>query len=164
MYQYYLRPPPSWAASLRRPYATFDQGHWPNPLHASSPLTDRKSTFLAYASVLTDPATFPEFLANLRALPGTNIKRATHCMYAFRAAGVAHQSDGGEGGSGDRLARLLQLSGSEDVVVVVWRWYGGVKLGSDRWKCISKVAMEALDKGGFRHGPEEQEQRKKKKR
>ncbi|KAF8170338.1 hypothetical protein K438DRAFT_1854477 [Mycena galopus ATCC 62051] len=70
-------------------------------------------------------------------------------MYAYRAAGVAGQSDGGEGGSGDRLARLLRLTGCEDVVVVVWRWYGGVKLGTDRWKRISEVAREALNGGGF---------------
>jgi len=98
---------------------------------------------------LPHPAQLPHFLEYLRALPRTNVKRATHCMYAYRAAGVAGQSDGGEGGSGDRLARLLRLAGCEDVVVVVWRWYGGVKLGADRWKRISEVAREALDGGGF---------------
>ncbi|KAJ6576860.1 ribosomal protein S5 domain 2-type protein [Mycena sp. CBHHK59/15] len=81
--------------------------------------------------------------------PRLNAKRATHCMYAYRAAGVAGQSDGGEGGSGDRLARLLALTACDNVVVVVWRWYGGVKLGADRWKRISEVGKEALDLGGF---------------
>jgi hypothetical protein len=31
-----------------------------------------------------------------------------------------------------------------DVVVVVWRWYGGRQLGPKRWKIISQVAGEAL--------------------
>jgi putative IMPACT (imprinted ancient) family translation regulator len=83
-------------------------------------------------------------------------------MYAYRAAGMEGQSDGGEGGSGDRLARLLILSGCEDVVVVVWRRYGGVKLGADRWKRISAVAKEALDAGDFRKKHGSDRERKKK--
>ncbi|KAI0916583.1 hypothetical protein AcV5_003033 [Taiwanofungus camphoratus] len=58
-------------------------------------------------------------------------------------------SDGGESGAGERLSRLLELTQCEDVVLVVYRWYGGVKLGSHRWKCISAVAKEALERGGF---------------
>ncbi|KAJ6602141.1 ribosomal protein S5 domain 2-type protein, partial [Mycena sp. CBHHK59/15] len=122
---------------------------WPHPLFASSRLTDRKSTFLAHVSALPDPTALPRLLAHLHTLPRLNAKRATHCMYAYRAAGVAGQSDGGEGGSGDRLARLLVLTACDNVVVVVWRWYGGVKLGADRWKRISEVGKEALDLGGF---------------
>ena len=59
------------------------------------------------------------------------------------------QNDGGERGSGERLSRLLELMECEDVVVVVSRWYGGVPLGSDRWRIISGVAKEALRRGGF---------------
>lgn len=167
LFMSYLRPAlpprihPSWE-TCRRTYTRPTTGDttrnysgdgpdadWPHPLHASSRLTDRKSSFLAHASFLAHPTELPRLLAHLRSLPRLNAKRATHCMYAYRAAGVSAQSDGGEGGSGDRLARLLRLSGCEDVVVVVWRWYGGVKLGTDRWKRISEVAREALDNGGF---------------
>ncbi|KAJ7188582.1 ribosomal protein S5 domain 2-type protein [Mycena filopes] len=159
----YLRPslpartPPSWSTFLRRAYtsnsipnaAHVPDADWPHPVGTSSRLTDRKSIFLAHASILRSPSALPDFLSHLRALPHTNVKRATHCMYAYRAAGVAAESDGGEGGSGDRLARLLRLAGCEDVVVVVWRWYGGVQLGADRWKRISQVAREALDNGNL---------------
>ncbi|KAJ6495671.1 ribosomal protein S5 domain 2-type protein [Mycena vitilis] len=140
--------------------------NWPHAVHNSSRIIDRKSVFLAHASILPHPSALPDLLEHLRALPRTNAKRATHCMYAYRASGVAGQSDGGEGGSGDRLARLLRLSGCEDVVVVVWRWYGGVKLGADRWKCISKAAREALDSGGFlvKRGEAEAQSKKGKKK
>ena len=37
----------------------------------------------------------------------------------------------------------------EDVVVVVTRWYGGVKLGGERFRCIGNVAREVLVKGGW---------------
>lgn len=69
-------------------------------------------------------------------------------MYAYRTisgvTAIIGQDDGG-----DRLARLLDLSGCQNVVIVVSRRYGGVKLSSDRWKRISEVAKDALDKGGF---------------
>ncbi|KAG5645424.1 hypothetical protein DXG03_006248 [Asterophora parasitica] len=120
-----------------------------HPLYASATLRDRKSTFQAHASPLHSPDALQAFLAHLTGLSA--LKRATHCMYAYRTVSppATGQDDGGESGAGDRLARLLELSGCENVVVVVSRWYGGVKLGSDRWKCISTVAKDALDKGGF---------------
>ncbi|KAI0637546.1 hypothetical protein C8Q77DRAFT_373994 [Trametes polyzona] len=106
----------------------------------------------------------PSLLAHLQGVePRT--RRASHAMYAWRArlrsptptkSGPAYagtllcgSSNGGEAGAGERLERLLELSHCEGVIVVVFRWYGGVKLGSDRWKCISTVAKEALEAGGF---------------
>ncbi|GBE79344.1 predicted protein [Sparassis crispa] len=149
---------------------------WPHAVASSETLTHLKSAFRAHASRL--PSTYGdtgdtpsetgyvhEFIAHVeKTFPRT--KRATHAMWAWRgsspskrttgtadgsrAASVSSgSSDGGESGAGERLSRLLELSGCEDVVLVVFRWYGGVKLGSDRWKCISSVAKEALELGGF---------------
>ncbi|KAF9460755.1 ribosomal protein S5 domain 2-type protein [Collybia nuda] len=124
---------------------------WPYPIYASDRLRDRKSVFLAHASTLPISSAFPTFLNHLTSLP--SLKRATHCMYAYRTSGpngpISGQHDGAESGSGDRLSRLLESSGCVNVVVVVSRWYGGVKLGSDRWKRISDVAKEALARGEF---------------
>ncbi|GLB37375.1 putative uncharacterized protein family UPF0029 [Lyophyllum shimeji] len=126
---------------------------WPYHIYASDTIRDRRSTFLAHASTLPSSSAFPAFLDHLSNLPV--LKRATHCMYAYRTTNATDatvatgQDDGGESGSGDRLARLLELTGCESVVVVVSRWYGGVKLGSDRWKRISDVAKDALQKGEF---------------
>ncbi|TFK75479.1 ribosomal protein S5 domain 2-like protein [Pluteus cervinus] len=130
-----------------------DSLEWPYPIYVSERATDRKSVFLAHASALQAASEFPKFLSYLNALP--ILKRATHCMYAYR---IKHpdsrelqlgQHDGGESGSGDRLARLLELSNCENAIVVVSRWYGGVKLGSDRWKRISEVAKDVLKQGEF---------------
>jgi putative IMPACT (imprinted ancient) family translation regulator len=91
-------------------------------------------------------------------------------MYAYRTADpsssqpVLGQNDGGESGSGDRLARLLELSRCSNTVIVVSRWYGGIKLGSDRWRLISRVANQALDCGGFKRGVEGVEDNQKKPR
>jgi len=118
-------------------------------------VTDRKSAFQAHATHLPAATLMSAFLDHLTSLPC--LKRATCCMYAYRSTQRAQeqeklacgQSDGGESGSGDRLSRLLELSNCHNVVVVVFRWYGGTKLGSDRWKRISEVAKEALNQGGF---------------
>ncbi|TEB37447.1 ribosomal protein S5 domain 2-like protein [Coprinellus micaceus] len=143
---------------------TATASEWPHDIYASSRISDRKSIFLAHASTLPNATSFPSFLAYLTSLP--TLKRATHCMYAYRTSDllasqpVLGQNDGGESGSGDRLARLLELAGCENTVVVVSRWYGGVHLGSDRWRLISSVANEALSLGGFKR-PKPQSEGKK---
>lgn len=41
--------------------------------------------------------------------------------------------DDGEAAAGGRIAHLMQVMDVVNVLVVVSRWYGGVKLGPDRW-------------------------------
>ncbi len=151
------------------------ESSWPHPIHASERITDRRSTFLAHATTLSSVDQLPAFLDYITSQP--QLKRATHCMYAYRtfkqnpeerqsypngqktpaasampptkATVLTGQKDGGESGSGDRLARLLQDTRSDNVVLVVSRWYGGIQLGNDRWKRINQVAKEALQRGNF---------------
>ncbi|KAG7449761.1 ribosomal protein S5 domain 2-like protein [Guyanagaster necrorhizus] len=135
-----------------------DTSRWPRPIYASERITIHKSTFLAHATEIRDGDMVPEFIDHLTSLP--QLKRATHCMYAYRVSSESTklslgQQDGGESGAGDHLARLLELSRCENVVVVVSRWYGGVQLGSERWRRISEVAKDALNKGGFMRKREE---------
>ncbi|KAF9524023.1 ribosomal protein S5 domain 2-type protein [Crepidotus variabilis] len=124
---------------------------WDHAVYQSTRTTEKKSAFWAHASHLHSSSSLDAFLKALTAQP--SLKRATHCMYAYRLLAnnrwAVGQNDGGEKGSGDRLSKLLEMSKCENVVVVVSRWYGGIKLGSDRWKMISNVAKEALQKGGF---------------
>lgn len=62
---------------------------------------------------------------------------------------TTRQGDGGERGAGDILTSVLDRAGANNVLVVVWRWYGGVQLGGERWRLIGQVAREALREGGF---------------
>eukprot|EP00951_Prasinocladus_malaysianus_P034768 scaffold353390_cov40-Prasinocladus_malaysianus.AAC.1 len=55
----------------------------------------------------------------------------------------------GETAAGGRLAHLLQLVDARDVVVVVSRWYGGVKLGPARFTHINNAARELLLENGY---------------
>ncbi|KAF8895705.1 ribosomal protein S5 domain 2-type protein [Gymnopilus junonius] len=131
-------------------------GQWEYPIYASDRVRERKSTFVAHATNLPTPSALGQFLDHLTSLPA--LKRATHCMYAWRIVPdpsrpsshkLLGQNDGGEKGSGERLSRLLEAMDCENVIVVVSRWYGGVPLGSDRWRIISSVAKEALHQGNF---------------
>ncbi|KAF7428495.1 hypothetical protein PC9H_007719 [Pleurotus ostreatus] len=153
------------------------ESSWPHAIYASERVTDRRSAFLAHATTLSSVDQLPDFLDYITSQP--QLKRATHCMYAYRtfkqspeepnhhgssmgqraqavsatppskSTVLTGQKDGGESGSGDRLARLLQDTRSDNVVLVVSRWYGGIQLGNDRWKRINQVAKEALQKGNF---------------
>ncbi|KAI0687224.1 hypothetical protein C8Q76DRAFT_760277 [Earliella scabrosa] len=151
---------------------------WEWRVAASDRLVLLKSTFQAFAtsipaSLIPEQArvaawmkseAVPRFLTHLRDVePRTG--RASHDMYAWRvrptstpagspssAMVLYGSSNGGEAGAGERLERLLELGNCEGVILVVFRWYGGVKLGSDRWRCISSVAKEALERGGFLGG------------
>lgn len=57
--------------------------------------------------------------------------------------------DDGETAAGSRMAHLLSIMNVENVMVVVTRWYGGIKLGGDRFRLINQVSREALVAGGF---------------
>ncbi|KAI0954330.1 hypothetical protein AcV7_007593 [Taiwanofungus camphoratus] len=60
-------------------------------------------------------------------------QRATHKISAWQTSAT--------GISGERLSRLLELTQYEDVVWVVYRWYGCVKLGS--WCRIYAASIPA---------------------
>lgn len=51
-----------------------------------------------------------------------------------REDGVVFQDndDDGENAAGSRMGHLLQVMDVWNVLVVVSRWYGGIKLGPDR--------------------------------
>ncbi|KAK5938057.1 hypothetical protein PMZ80_009646 [Knufia obscura] len=117
-----------------------------------------KSTFVARCLAVQN---LNEATSSISHLLSTNKKvaSATHNITAWRiktqrsdnAPEIVVQDcdDDGETAAGSRLLHLMQLMDVWNVVVVVTRWYGGVKLGPDRFRCINAVAREALVNGGF---------------
>ena len=61
---------------------------------------------------------------------------------------VQDYDDDGEDAAGGRLLHLLQILDVKDIVVVVSRWYGGVKLGPARFTHINNAARLLLEKCG----------------
>jgi len=60
-----------------------------------------------------------------------------------------NRDDDGETGASDQLLFLLQRAQVLNTLVVVTRWYGGVKLGPDRFRIITNVAKELLQEMGI---------------
>lgn len=69
-------------------------------------------------------------------------------MFAYRIENDNDYNDDGEKGAGASLANVLRLRDAKNVLVVVTRWFGGVHLGSQRFKVINKCASSALELAG----------------
>ncbi|VDN09241.1 unnamed protein product [Dibothriocephalus latus] len=57
---------------------------------------------------------------------------------------VADFDDDGEAHAGARLLHLLTMAANEGIAVMVSRWFGGIKLGPDRFKHINNAASSLL--------------------
>lgn len=112
-------------------------------------VTDRKSTFQAHlATPLTHRSQVPLLLELLKSRG--KVARATHNIYAFRLNGTSGDcDDDGETQAGARLLHLMHMMRVDNSLVVVSRWYGGVHLGTDRFKHINNVARTLLEAHGF---------------
>ena len=81
------------------------------------------------------------------------IQNATHNIVAYRIKTsssnvLASCDDDGETKAGGRLLELLNILDIDNVLVVVSRWYGGIKLGADRFKHINNAARIILEQAG----------------
>lgn len=86
----------------------------------------KKSRFIAHAL----PVATPE--AALAELARVSDADATHNCWAYRIGAAYRSSDDGEpaGTAGRPILAAIDGQGFDRVVVVVTRWYGGIKLGS----------------------------------
>ncbi|MBL0163076.1 MAG: YigZ family protein [Xanthomonadales bacterium] len=86
----------------------------------------RKSRFLANAAAVDDPEQALAFLADI----GDAL--ATHNCWAYRIGQQYRFSDDGEPGgtAGRPILQAIEGQGFDRVMVVVTRWYGGIKLGA----------------------------------
>ncbi len=93
---------------------------------ASHALEVRHSRFLAQASAVDDAADALRFIAEV------SDADATHNCWAWRVGQDYRSSDDGEpaGTAGRPILAAIDGQGFDRVVVVVTRWYGGIKLGA----------------------------------
>eukprot|EP00913_Durusdinium_trenchii_P029517 g27669.t1 len=116
------------AAERRQRRRTFDESSFQAAnaveIKRGEPFTDRKSTFQAFAAKVSHQGQVNWVLRSL--LEDRKIAVATHNIFAYR---FRDEVRGIQDGAGSKLAELLQLSDSEDVLVMVSRWYGGIHLG-----------------------------------
>ncbi|ETS03000.1 UPF0029-domain-containing protein [Trichoderma reesei RUT C-30] len=137
----------------------------PPPWTVSDVVVENKSTFVAHVARVSSPAQAKLFLQHLL-WSDRRIRAATHNISAWRIRGPGATSysdcdDDGEDAAGGRLLHLLQLMEVWDGMVVVSRWYGGVKLGPRRFALINGVARDGLVKAGFGDGRDKEKGGKK---
>lgn len=112
-----------------------------------------KSVFVARACPVSSMTDVTNAVSHLLS-SNKKVAGATHNIKAWRirdhsAAATQDYDDDGESAAGSRMLHLMQLMDVWNVLVVVTRWYGGVKLGPDRFRVINNVAREALTAGGY---------------
>eukprot|EP01080_Neovahlkampfia_damariscottae_P003217 gene3217-5533_t len=113
------------------------------------PYTSKKSKFIAHISEIDSLSDVNLVLNQLK--EDKKILKATHNIFAFRfldSAGNIHEKneDDGESGASEQLLFLLQKNQLKHHIVIVTRWYGNIHLGSERFKIISKLAKELIEK------------------
>lgn len=91
---------------------------------------DRGSRFLALAFPVSDEEQIRSIISSLK----TKYHDARHHCYAWRlgcAGSSFRSSDDGEpsGSAGKQILGRIESKGLSDVLVVVVRWFGGIKLG-----------------------------------
>lgn len=113
-------------------------------------ITDRKSTFQGHVATITSVEEVRLVMSAL--LENKKIENATHNIYAYRICVgqcmIQDCEDDGETQAGGRLLHLLQIVDAKNVMVVVSRWYGGIHLGSDRFRHINNAARQVLELAG----------------
>lgn len=106
-------------------------------------LTDRGSRYAVSGAAVRSRADIDAALAALKS--DRAYARATHNSWAATLPGGALKADDGESGAAMVILRMLQRAGIEDHVVVVTRWYGGKKLGGDRFRRVQDCVRAYLD-------------------
>ena len=111
-------------------------------------ITDRRSVYSVSIGRANNKKDIKKFLQKTKSFK--NHHKATHHSWAVRISndGVIYESknDGGETGAGQVILRILQKKYMINTVICVVRWYGGIKLESDRFKHIQDATLHALAK------------------
>jgi putative IMPACT (imprinted ancient) family translation regulator len=107
-------------------------------------LTDKGSKYAVSSGVVKTRAEVDSFLKQLRR--NKKYAKATHNTWAVLFSdGGGLKGDDGESGAGLVILRMLERDAVLDRIVVVTRWYGGVKLGGDRFRHVQTCVRAMLD-------------------
>ncbi len=115
-------------------------------LQLTNVVTDRGSKYAVSGGKVTNRKEADAFLKELKR--NKKFAKATHNTWAaLMADGTPLKGDDGESGAGLVILRMLEREELTDHIVVVTRWYGGTKLGGDRFRRVQdcvRAYLEAL--------------------
>lgn len=113
-------------------------------LQLENVVTDRGSKYAVSGGKVQSRAEIDAFLKQLKRVK--KYAKATHNTWAaVLADGGAIKGDDGESGAGMVILRMLEREGLTDHIVVVTRWYGGTKLGGDRFRRVQDCVRAYLE-------------------
>jgi hypothetical protein len=115
--------------------------------HSLEPIVEKKSVFVGHIARIQSLSDI-ELVKNAL-LSNRQVAKATHNISAYvfeEGNGILKQDfdDDGENGAGNRLLKMLQSAGVLNVYVMVSRWYGGIQLGTARFRLINNTARSLL--------------------
>ncbi len=109
-------------------------------------LTDRGSKYAVSGAIVTSRDQIDAVLAKLKT--DKAYAKATHNTWAATLPTGALKADDGESGAGMVILRMMEREGLENHVIIVTRWYGGKKLGGDRFRRVQDATRAYLDQIG----------------
>jgi putative IMPACT (imprinted ancient) family translation regulator len=110
-------------------------------------LTDRGSRYAVSGAPVQNR---DDVTAALNALKrDKSYARASHNSWAATLPGGALKADDGESGAGMVILRMIRRAGLDGHVIIVTRWYGGKKLGGDRFRRVQDCVRAYLAAANF---------------
>ncbi|MFA5211543.1 MAG: YigZ family protein [Patescibacteria group bacterium] len=89
-----------------------------------------------------------EFLKKLK--QNKKYRKATHNTFAYRIKKdnkiIEVKNDDGESGAGNIVLEILRNNNVENLIICVTRWFGGKKLGGDRFRHVKDATIYFLEK------------------
>jgi putative IMPACT (imprinted ancient) family translation regulator len=106
-------------------------------------ISDRGSKYSVSGGACNSPDEAKAFVKTL--CRKKKFARATHNTWAFLQDTGPMKNDDGEAGAGLVIARMLVREGLQNHIVVVTRWFGGKRLGGDRFRHVQNAVRYYLD-------------------
>lgn len=106
-------------------------------------LTDRGSRYAVTGAPAASREEVDAVLAELKS--DRAYAKATHNTWAAMLPAGGLKADDGESGAGMVILRMMEREGLKDHVIIVTRWYGGKKLGGDRFRRVQDAVRAYLD-------------------
>ncbi|MFW8635253.1 YigZ family protein [Cribrihabitans pelagius] len=106
-------------------------------------LSDRGSRYAVSGARAASRAEVDAVLAELKT--DRAYAKATHNTWAAMLPAGALKADDGESGAGMVILRMMEREGLADHVIIVTRWYGGKKLGGDRFRRVQDAVRAYLE-------------------
>ncbi|MCG6558412.1 YigZ family protein [Ruegeria sp. 1NDH52C] len=110
-------------------------------------LSDRGSKYAVSGAPARSREEVDAVLAELKA--DRAYAKATHNTWAALLPSGALKADDGESGAAMVILRMMERAALADHVIVVTRWYGGKKLGGDRFRRVGDATRAYLDHLGL---------------